>query len=750
MPPPHLHHYALFSSLARASPHDAPVPTDSSATSDDLTGHKIAVQMKLDSERNDEHSNGCCSDEDDAASGKRKSTKRRRLRFDSELEVEEDTASIIIAKGTGRSRRNPYGSLISPESSEESANPILPVISAGYRTTTTTLPRLPFVPSFSVLSDAAKKVARSIKDRVVEVVKHYELSDEESYYVDIGMRETKGCPETAEPTVFVVLDSYPKKGRAAVESAVKDVASFAHDELNKIDSSAPPFHIEVIDRRLVDRIHCTPVRERPDLLQSWDQLKRLVYQRLESNIGTKGHMTSIALFRYGLSETSADNPITIFITVDFESHEVTWPDVIHDIEQQLAAHSFPALYVHIEHNIGYLLAPPTFTLVPPTGSDADITKKAKGGNAVIYGDYSTVVNLGDPIGPAKYIDGKDGSKQFPGYGTLGCYVEVKAGQSSEWETYALTNYHVIRGTLNGFTTGEHKGKIAPLPPLPRCDLRRADEFGLAPGLHGHLSSIESPSRAKHNYTIWTSKKTIRDKSSRQQEIIQSNMDDEAKRRLVDILEDEKTTEAADMQKKVDFFDCQKHLLGKVYAASGFGKKTEEDGRLDWALVKVNKARVGTNKLPDQQAWQKTRPSEYPSLTYGAQLQPQTKSIRLSHSDRCKTVYKLGTTSGATCGEFHEFKPDVNLLDDRHLGNILSTEYVFQQEDVGSGQLFAEPGDSGSVVFDFYGGVVGLVFRGLRPSNDQTVGHAYVTPIEHVFKHIKESSKGKIVDIRIAQ
>lgn len=139
-------------------------------------------------------------------------------------------------------------------------------------------------------------------------------------------------------------------------SVVKDVASFAHDELNKIDFSAPPFHIEVIDRRLVHPIHCTPVGERPDLLQSWDQLKRLVYQRLENNIGTKGHMTSIGLFRYGLSETSADNPITIFITVDFESLKFLRPEVINDIEQQLAV-QFPSS-LH-SHRTQYRLPPRT-------------------------------------------------------------------------------------------------------------------------------------------------------------------------------------------------------------------------------------------------------------------------------------------------------------------------------------------------------------------------------------------------------
>ncbi|KAM0444067.1 hypothetical protein ACHAQK_002819 [Fusarium lateritium] len=57
-----------------------------------------------------------------------------------------------------------------------------------------------------------------------------------------------------------------------MSASAKDVASFAHNELNQIDKSAQLFHIEMIDRRLVDRIFCTPVRDRPDLFESWEQL----------------------------------------------------------------------------------------------------------------------------------------------------------------------------------------------------------------------------------------------------------------------------------------------------------------------------------------------------------------------------------------------------------------------------------------------------------------------------------------------
>ncbi|KIL96652.1 hypothetical protein FAVG1_01396 [Fusarium avenaceum] len=86
-----------------------------------------------------------------------------------------------------------------------------------------------------------------------------------------------------------------------------------------------------------------------------------------------------------------------------------------------------------------------------------------------------------------------------------------------------------------------------------------------------------------------------------------------------------------LERIVYFFDCQKNVLGKVYAASGFNNimsnnnnKMDGNRRLDWALIKVNKSRIGTNKLPDEEAWLKKSGLEDPILTYGAQHQLQAK------------------------------------------------------------------------------------------------------------------------------
>ncbi|KAF4995124.1 hypothetical protein FDECE_12895 [Fusarium decemcellulare] len=67
----------------------------------------------------------------------------------------------------------------------------------------------------------------------------------------------------------------------------------------------------------------------------------------------------------------------------------------------------------------------------------------------------------------------------------------------------------------------------------------------------------------------------------------------------------------------------------------------------------------------------------------------------------------------------------------------------------NGRLFSAFGDSGSVVFDAEGGVMGLVFTGQKPQNaDKT--YSYVTAIENVFDDIMASSNGEITAVRIAK
>lgn len=61
--------------------------------------------------------------------------------------------------------------------------------------------------------------------------------------------------------------------------------------------------------------------------------------------------------------------------------------------------------------------------------------------------------------------------------------------------------------------------------------------------------------------------------------------------------------------------------------------------------------------------------------------------------------------------------------------------------------FGDHGDSGSVVYDFHGQAMVLLFTGRSPQ--QTVNaHTFVTPLGATFENIKELSKRTVTNIRL--
>ncbi|EEU38387.1 uncharacterized protein NECHADRAFT_77089 [Fusarium vanettenii 77-13-4] len=118
-----------------------------------------------------------------------------------------------------------------------------------------------------------------------------------------------------------------------------------------------------------------------------------------------------------------------------------------------------------------------------------------------------------------------------------------------------------------------------------------------------------------------------------------------------------------------------------------------------------------------------------------------------------SVWKFGETSGPTNGTFNEYKLVCTIKDDAHVTGTprcYSEEFVIAGSDIysqGQSGRFCGPGDSGSVVCDARGQVIGLLFGGQVPG--RTTGYGLVMPIEDVFEDIKASSEGQIEDIRIA-
>jgi hypothetical protein len=594
-----------------------------------------------------------------------------------------------------------------------------------------------------------REIQETIYKEVHSVLRARKLGTPDTI-VDIQMREQPDAPETARPTILVITPWIFGKDKDTIRvEAVQYISKMSTKLIRDAGDKETELHVEIIAPELSTRIYFAPVRNEPQLFQQWDNLRSMVSRRLDAHSSTRGRMTLIALLRYGLNYVPSHNPITIYISVNYESEEEHWQSVIDDIQSNMSKFGYPDLPVHIEHNVGFQVG--DFELLPPKGDRLKILRKMSAGNLRIDGEYKTKVDLGDPIGAGRYVDeGKD--KGSPLFGTFGCYIEIKKKGSSVWEKYGLTNYHVVRPTFTGFKLHiNNKGNTKIASPEVRSNLYRVDNDGFKPSSMIPSVSFEYPPRMKHNFTVWAINDEISE-VEKDQALALSYGTAQQQKATSDRLEAKKKDLVEEKVAKLAHFNKGLHTIGKLYAASGFRERTNDQGRLDWALVNINKSRVGSNRLPGEKTWKKWG-VHAPLLTYDQPLGQQTMSISPNPpADMKRTVrgWKLGATTGATAGEFHEIKFQVDIADDRHLSVPTSTEIAFQSSDPSIGP-FSSRGDCGSVVYDKFGGVVGLLFRGQVLNTAQSTCLIYITPIEHVFSSIKGAHrKDEIEDIRVAE
>ena len=350
----------------------------------------------------------------------------------------------------------------------------------------------------------------------------------------------------------------------------------------------------------------------------------------------------------------------------------------------------------------------------------------------------------------------------------------------DWLKVGLTNYHITRPYFSGFRL---KQKFAPNTgpemrntaagrdilentsssvvdaPEPGSDLEGFDKAGYGPKNQAKNECLlESPSRNKHNHTIAVLTKDIQER----QELLQPGVGTMSPAQTYAVRQ-EITRLTASLTRNMAFFVSDRHEMGKLWVASGYCRRSHTNGRLDYALLDISADRQGVNKLPSLETWRQKYDDQYcPSVSSSLLKGPPDYSIRDIPSRPDAIVYKLGALSGHTAGVFSEYKTTCKVADDAHMQKGLSSEYVFvgcEQKSGGGGgssssnngkaHVFADRGDSGSVVFDKEGNLIGLLFTGQRPQN-HSKGYTLVTPIEDIINDLKKLSKDKIAEIRVAR
>jgi hypothetical protein len=538
---------------------------------------------------------------------------------------------------------------------------------------------------------------------------------------EIVFRGIPENPSEGDLTMLIVARWDDKTSLSAWEKAVKEAKQFvnsktrASKELQHLDIT-----VEMIAEQLTLATYISHIPdeelnppEGPSLAADWEGIQDKVEEILNKYTQTRQKATTIALFKYGFAYDRDSNPITVYISVSYDSEEAQWPPVLQNIQQYLD--TLPhKLCVRMEHGSAKLYP---FELVledyPPEEEQAKL-RNGYGG----FPKYKTTVEPGDDIGPARYINKHNNKDKMtmPGIGTVGCFVEIKTKREPVWTKYALTCFHSLRAAFDGFLLGiepgDHTKMVGPIPPPQGSDLFRTDHNGLSPSTVTKLkyppSEIEHPTRAKHCFRIWNCQSTINRFSHLPTGASSSSSRTLAERNIREYRDD-----------ITAFFDNGKHILGTIYAASWFARRSPSGGRLDWALIKpLDPARIGKNALPTYEErgralapkdswgmeWQTIKIPDMPDTQDRLKQPPAANSRSISAGD---WVYKKGSSTGATVGVFQEIKNRVRLHEDAHLEPDMreaykSNEHMFIGDPIM--EDFARPGDSGAVVFDKEGRV----------------------------------------------
>ncbi|KAK3364776.1 hypothetical protein B0T24DRAFT_537214 [Lasiosphaeria ovina] len=361
------------------------------------------------------------------------------------------------------------------------------------------------------------------------------------------------------------------------------------------------------------------------------------------------------------------------------------------------------------------------------------------------------VYAGDDICAGRYIRRSDGKLSNPLVGTLGCWVEILV-KDGGWRKMGLTCYHVVRPCLEGYTletkqdkndheqwvSRSHHGK-----PVQDSDLWVADRKGLGTEGMARRVRVEHPARAKHNFTV-----------EEKQSAVQHYQSQGASAKAL------KCTALLD--ESIAFFDRDEQFFGQVCFASGYIRRTKTNARLDWALiVPVSDNRIGGNPLPSLDDWVDQKyDTKYAPLT-DEHLKPQGQSlydcVKGDNVVHKVSLFKNGASTACTMGNLSKTKTDCVISEERYMSkadsvprrspsSLRSREFVVKAEVRRAGR-FGDRGDSGAMVWDAQGRVVGMLFTGQQPHGTEE-GYSLVTPIEDIFEDIKDKSGGNILDIRI--
>ncbi|KAG7292834.1 hypothetical protein NEMBOFW57_002879 [Staphylotrichum longicolle] len=195
-----------------------------------------------------------------------------------------------------------------------------------------------------------KALGNALEDGVDNILEANNIKPLEP--TSLVFRSVQGDSSQGQPTILVVADwdetSPPTWERAVKRSKrLVDATVLESKQLRAMDIA-----VEFIAKELTlgKYISAIPPQEfSKSLAEAWGEIKYHVSDILDRHPQTKERVTSVSLFKLGFSDDVDKNPLTLYISLDYESEETKWPPVVEEIEKCLDQYPYD-LRVHLEHN----------------------------------------------------------------------------------------------------------------------------------------------------------------------------------------------------------------------------------------------------------------------------------------------------------------------------------------------------------------------------------------------------------------
>lgn len=514
----------------------------------------------------------------------------------------------------------------------------------------------------------------------------FSCEDYEDSHVQVINRWPESDPDSKRPTIRVQLEWNEETSFSAWPEAVRE----AHQAVKKMQLPVE-LDIEFVASSLLYPVHIYPVVYRgctddhDALEQTWNgQMLNRITGILQESPATRDLVNLVTLCRLSNVFVPRSSPITVYIAMHAASKERAWVPVVHRIKSCLRRKYHCKIGVLMEHN-GWEL--------PGTSLDVVLEKRGLGSRVAFHRE----VNLGSEIGCTGHV------RALPG--TLGCYLEVK--RDGCWSTVALTNYHVVRPLLI------HDDAL----------VRRVDRDGITPGEVEALESLgtlENPSQRSNEDAI------------EQLEIWLSGWD---RQRPLGQRQSKIERECEDRRA---YFRDGKNILGILWAASGFSRRSAQGHALDWALIDVRPERRGKNIVTFHDDWiYDYGSSEYVIAEPEQLIDPQSR-FSLGSTEPGDELWRM-TAGELVVGIYSRFRSYCSGGPQGCSETTMEHSILPCKERKGPERcLDSVPGDSGSIVYGYGGVIVGLVSRGMNPLRHVggPLAVTIVTPIEDVFDDIK--------------